>query len=124
MLIAPIADACCTIYDNVTHNCTVVRTDRFRLVPNASASLEVEIDSALSTIYINLIDLLSIISFKSHSANLSISKVIISCLLRLIHCVRYESRERIAKCTSTAFRSHRILLASKRERLVAFTSMC
>ena len=44
-LIAPIADACCTIYDNDTHNCTVVRTDRFKLVPNASASLEVGIDS-------------------------------------------------------------------------------
>ena len=67
-LIAPIADACCTIYDSVTHNCTVVRTDRFRLVPNASASLEVGIDSVFSTK--NLIYLL--ISFKSHSPNLSI----------------------------------------------------
>ena len=46
-LLAPIADACCTIYDNATHNCTVVRTDRFQLVPNASASLEVGIDRAL-----------------------------------------------------------------------------
>ena len=46
-LVAAIADGCCTIYDNVTHNCTVARTDRFQLVPNASPSLEVGIDSVL-----------------------------------------------------------------------------
>ena len=46
-LLSPIADGCCTIYDKATLNCTVVRTDRFQLVPNASASLEVGIDSAL-----------------------------------------------------------------------------
>ena len=43
--ITPNKDACCTIYDNLTHNCTVANTDRFQLVPNASASLEVGIDS-------------------------------------------------------------------------------
>ena len=44
-MIAPLKDACCTIYDNVTRNCTVALADRFQLVPNASASLEVGIDS-------------------------------------------------------------------------------
>ena len=48
-LVAPIVDACCTIYDNVTNNCTVVRTDRFQLAQNASQSIEVGIDSVLPT---------------------------------------------------------------------------
>ena len=48
----PNANACCTIYDNVTHNCTVALTDRFQLVPNASASLEVGIDS---TNFVNIL---------------------------------------------------------------------
>ena len=43
--IVPYKDACCTIYDNLTRNCTIAQTDRFQLVPNASASFEVGIDS-------------------------------------------------------------------------------
>ena len=43
--IAPYKDACCTIYNNVTRICTVANTDRFELVPNSSASLEVGVDS-------------------------------------------------------------------------------
>ena len=44
-IIAPLKEACCIIYDYTTRNCTVGLTDRFQLVPNASASLEVGIDS-------------------------------------------------------------------------------
>ena len=44
-MITPLKDACCMIYDNTTRNCTIALTDRFHLVPNTSASLEVGIDS-------------------------------------------------------------------------------
>ena len=48
----PNANECCTIYYSATHNCTVALTDRFQLVPNASASLEVGIDS---TNFVNIL---------------------------------------------------------------------
>ena len=44
-MIAPLKDACCTIYYNTSRNCTIALTDRFQLVPNTSASLKVGIDS-------------------------------------------------------------------------------
>lgn len=67
-LIAPIADACCSIYDAVAHNCTIARTDRFQLVLNASASLEVGIDSVfwLKTFWITFETFFSFNTFMNH----------------------------------------------------------
>ena len=46
-LIAPF-NGCCSIYDSVTNNCTIVRIDRFHLVNNTSDSFEVGILSKLT----------------------------------------------------------------------------
>ena len=59
---------------------------------------------------------------KPHVKTAHLELVINFFLFRVLHSVRHESRERVAQCATTAFRS--ILLASKRKHLVAHTSLC